>query len=235
VAVAFDAAAEAVRTDTSSPFGWTHTPSGTPQCIIVFAVHGTSSTDHITAMTYNGLTMSRRVTAADTAGEPGRTDCWILSTAYANGSTIPTGAQTVSATCGSTTDDIWFVSLSFTGNGPVTFFESLNVSTTDGTDPSQSFDPKNRATTLALAGAYSGHDAPATLVLRSGNTLVHDHDFGTFSGSCARQTTPSATGTFIVGWTAASEDRAAVYCQLHEAGDTDARAATTVMPPLLAM
>jgi len=109
MAIAFDTSIESVRTGTSDPMTWTHTPVGTPRAIAIAFVHGTSSTDHVSTVTYGGVSMSRIVRATDTATEQGAAEWWFL------GASIPTGAQTVSADLASaTTDDIHGVSVSFT-------------------------------------------------------------------------------------------------------------------------
>ena len=97
---------EAIRTGTQDPFTWTHVQSGpAPNAIIVSAVHGTSSTDHVVSVTYGGIPMVRQVRQTDTAGEPGAAELWFL------GAGIPSGNQTVSVDLATaTTDDIHFVS-----------------------------------------------------------------------------------------------------------------------------
>lgn len=70
----FGNAAESVRTGTQDPYTFTFTPTRAANGIVVAATHGTSATDHISTMTYGGVSMTRIVTNSDAAGEPGRAD-----------------------------------------------------------------------------------------------------------------------------------------------------------------
>src|SRR6186713_1233582 len=114
MAVAYVGSTESVRTGTTSPYTFSHTVGATAKGLVLVAIHGTSSTDHApatAAVTVGGKPMGKVVSAADTAGEPGRVDIWFL------GHDLPAaGAQTVSAAYGATTDDIEFVMVELTGD-----------------------------------------------------------------------------------------------------------------------
>lgn len=68
--VAYDTAVESVRTLTTDPYTWSHSPVGTPRAVIVTVAHGIESTDCIVSVSYGSASMTRVTTAADTATEP---------------------------------------------------------------------------------------------------------------------------------------------------------------------
>lgn len=207
-AVAFDAAVESVRTGTTDPHTWTHTPTGTPRGIVVTAVHGTSSTDHVVGVTYGGVALTRVRTAADTATEPGRADIWFL------GAAIPTGNQTVSADLASaTTDDIHFMSMSVTAAADTEVIDS-DLLQENAADPSVTLQYGGR-TALAFAALYGGGAAPTSFTPNANCGTVDDHDLGAFYAEVIRQTT-AGSADFAIGGTAASDDLAYVALAVSE-------------------
>ena len=97
MAIAFDASATAseVADDSpaSSPLEWTHTPVGTPRAVVVHLPCGGVNTNvAITSVTYGGgaMTQVSGSPVNKATGEPGSMSAWFL------GTSIPTGAQTVS-------------------------------------------------------------------------------------------------------------------------------------------
>lgn len=202
MAVAHDAAFELVRTLTTNPFSWTHTPVGTPRGVVVYIEHDTSATDHVTGVTYGGVAMARVVRATDTAAEPGAAEMWFL------GASIPTGAQTVEVTLSTGTDDN-FHCVSAT----VTASDDTEVVDFDGV----SEDASNPAVTLAYAGrtcisyvgAHLGGSNIADYTEKSGQESVHTHDWGILQSQFSRQTTPG-TSDFTAGWDRATADDAAL-------------------------
>jgi hypothetical protein len=100
VAVAYDANSTSNGTTSIS---WTHTPVGTPAGVYVFVSHcgtnptnGTNSND-VTRVTYGGITMDQ--VASQTGGG---TNLKGMVAAYFLGVNVPSGAQTVVVTGGST-------------------------------------------------------------------------------------------------------------------------------------
>jgi hypothetical protein len=201
--VAFDAATESVRTATTDPYTFDHTPAGTPAAVVLTAVHGTSSTDHISTVTYGGVSMSRVVRATDTATEPGAAEIWFL------GKSVPTGTQTLSIDLTSaTTDDFHFVAITLTsGGGGVEVIDSDSVSA-DQANPSVTLQYGGR-TAIAVGSLYGGGADGSAFAPNANCTTVHDHDLGNFYSETIRQTTPG-TADFAIGGTAASDDVAYV-------------------------
>jgi hypothetical protein len=208
MAIAYDAASELARTGTSDPMEWTHTPSGIPRAIVVAFVHGTSSTDHVTTVTYGGVSMSEVVRGTDTVTEPGAAELWFL------GSGIPTGAQTVSADLSSgTTDDIHGVAISLTANGDTEVLDS-DSDLADQANPSVTLSYGGR-TCISIGALYGGGAAPSSFTPNGNCTTVHDHDLGAFYSEVIRQTTPG-TADFAIGGTSLSDDVAFVACCVSE-------------------
>lgn len=202
MAIAFDAVVESVRTGTEDPYTWTHTPVGTPRAIIVAAVHGASSTDHVSAVTYGGVSMTRIVRATDTQTEPGAAELWFL------GASIPTGNQTVSADLASaTTDDIQFVSWSYTAGADCEVIDSDSISeNTASPTVLMSAGGREKASVCAM---YGGGAAPGG-TLATGNTLGPTEDLGAFMAQTCYETTPD-NADHTIGWSnLASDDLAFV-------------------------
>lgn len=202
MAIAFDASVEAVRTGTTDPHTWTHTPVGTPGAIVVSAIHGTSATDHVLSVTYGGVSMTRIVRATDTVTEPGAAELWFL------GAGIPTGAQTVSADLDSaTTDDIQFVSMSWTAGADteVVDFDSISQ---DAANPQVTLQFGGRSC-VSVCALYGGGAAPTSYTSLSDQTRVQDNDFGAFSG-CVDRLTTAQTADDTIGYASSTDDVAFV-------------------------
>ncbi len=201
-AIAFDAATESVRTGTTDPHTFNHTPVGTPRGVVVSAIHGTSATDHVSTVTYGGVSMQRIVRATDTVTEPGAAELWFL------GSGVPTGTQTVSADLTSaTTDDIEFVCITFTSSGDTYVIDSDSVSA-DQANPSVTLQYQGR-TAIAVGALYGGGAAPSSFTPNGNCTEVASEDLGAFYAFVLRQTTPG-TADFAIGGTSSSDDVAFV-------------------------
>lgn len=196
--VAFDAAVESVRTGTTDPHTWTHTPVGTPRAIVVAVVKGIAAASVVSSVTYGGVAMTLVSEGADAATEPGRAQLFFL------GSGIPTGAQTVSVDLTSaTTDDIEFVSLSYTAAADCAV-ESVSSIDGDVANPSV-FLPANGKSCIAVCALYSGGANVPVGTLLTGMSRVHDHDLGAFVATVDRQTSPSSSD-FTIGYTLATDD-----------------------------
>lgn len=168
-----DTSVESVRTGTGSPQTWSHTAASSGvKGVVVCINHGTSSTDHISAVTYGGVAMSRIQRNTDTATEPGASEIWFL------GSSIPQGTQTVSATCGATTDDIQFVSISFLASADLEVIDFDGISENIA-NPSVTLQYTGR-TAIAICTIYSGLGTVTNLTELTGVGRLHDHDYGNF-------------------------------------------------------
>lgn len=197
--IIFDAATESVRTGTETTYDFTHTPVGTPRAIVVTSA-APAGTFLITGMTYGGVPMARATRDADTSSEIGTTEIWFLGTG------IPAGPQTVSVSIPSaTTADYHFVAMSFLGTSSsdmeIVFGGSVAG---DRVDPYLVVSNFGRISQGVLV-TWSGQDAPASITVQSGNTLVHDHDFGANSSKVARQNVPTSQDVSL-GFTIALED-----------------------------
>jgi len=219
----FDTEVESVRTGTTDPMTWTHTPVGTPNAIVVAFTHGTSSTDHVVSVTYGGQAMTRIVRATDTATEPGAAELWFL------GQNLPAGAQTVSADLATaTTDDIQGVSWSLRGQGnaEVIDFDSISENAADPTRTLQ----KNNREGWCVCAMYGGGAAPGG-TLAAGNTLGPTEDLTAFYAQTCRETTITNTD-HTIGWsTLASDDLAFVALAVVEITPTATRRQGQSFPP----
>ena len=108
--ITVDLATEAIRTGTTSPDTASHAGHASlVKGVIMALIHGTSSTDHVSAASYGGVAMSRLQRNVDTVTEAGAAEWWGLFASPTQ--TIPQGTQTRSYTPGATTDDILCVTI----------------------------------------------------------------------------------------------------------------------------
>ena len=226
--VGYVGATESVRTGTTSPHTFSHTVGATARGLVLFAIHGTSSTDHApptAAVTVGGKAMGKVATAADTSTEPGRVDAWFL------GHDLPSsGAQTVSAAYGATTDDIQFVMVELSGSRDLEVVDA-KVQEQNAANPSVTLDTGTDARAcIAVGGVYSGLSDPSSLTPNGSMTAIHDHDFGAFVARVDRQTSASASD-FAYGYTAATDDLAMVAVAVSEERDSPLRDAVLSMSP----
>lgn len=191
------AATEFATFTTTSPATVSHDPGAVARGIVVEIDHGTDSADLITAVTYGGVLMQRKITALDSAGEPGRSYLYFL------GKGIPSGAQTVSITHTATATVKHATVASMTAPGDTQVVAS-GVDQADQSNPAVALD-SGTALALRYGVIYSGLDAVASLTPTAGITAIHDHDFGTFVSRFDRQTS-GGSGSFSLGYTAASDD-----------------------------
>ena len=229
-AVAHDAASESHTGTTgnasAASFTWTHTPVGTPRGVLVF-VYTISATDTVTSVTYGGTAMTRITggAAVDTAGEPGRVDTFFL------GASIPTGAQSVVVNRTNNAVVMYATAQTQTAatdtevTGIILLQENQALAQQSVTDGSTG------VTSVRYAGAYSGLAAPPGVGANS--TLLNNIDLGAFGTSTVRETT-AGQGARLVGFTAATDDVAAVHLAVRERATTIATgsdpAATTIAP-----
>jgi len=193
---------EGVRTDTSDPYTFSHTPGGTLKGVWVTAIHGTDSTDNIVGVTYGGVAMLSVGTDTDTATELGRAYLYFL------GHDIPTGTQTVSVDMASATGtDVQFVCGGFTGSTEIEIVDAQTVGE-QATNPSLTMLARSR-TCLTVGAFYTGLDAPSSATPNGNMTAVLDEDFGVFSARVDKQTSASSSD-FTFSYTAATDDCALV-------------------------
>ena len=207
--VTVDVATENVRTLTTSPQTFSHAGAASGVKGVVLAiVHGTSSTDYVSAASYGGVALTRKQRNVDTATEPGAAELWFLGTG------VPQGTQTVSYTPGATTDDIHAVAITLLGA------DDLEVVTQGGidnnvADPSVTLAYSGR-TCMSLAAFYGGGAAPTSFTPNANCSTVHDHDLGAFYSEIIRQTT-AGSSDFAIGGTAATDDVAYAAIAVSEA------------------
>lgn len=210
--LAFDAvSAGAVQKPTVS---WTHTPVGTPRAVIVLiAQDGASGADEVTSVTYGGVTMSEVSGSPNSlaTGENGAMYCYFL------GSSIPTGAQTVTVNVTGTGGTKWPVAITLTGAADTV------VQSSDGTIHSTSL--ANPSVTLtsggnsvfAAIGFFGGQNAPTSNTPLSGWTDRGENDFGTTTGGVYTFDTVG-TSNVTAGYTAAAEDAVMMAVAIAESG-----------------
>ena len=213
MAVAHSAASESHTGTTGSTneasFSWTHTQSGTPQGVLVFVHTINNASNTVTSVTYGGLALTRvaGAVAIDTGGEPGRTDMFFL------GSGLGTGNQTI------TVNRVNNGRLMYASAATVTAGADVNVTGIQIEEQNQALSPvavddgSSGINSLRYAATYSGRGSvpPAG----TGSTTLTSIDFGARCASMVRETT-AGQGARDVGFTAASDDVAAVYVAVRE-------------------
>ena len=191
---------ESLRTGTTDPHTWTHDQGvGSPQGVIVMAMHGTSSTDHVSAVTYGGVALTRIQRNTDTANEFGAAEIWF------RGNSIPTGNQTVSCDLASgTTDDIHFVSITLDADGDLMVVDQDGIGE-NAANPSVTLQYQGR-TCMAFAALYSGLSTIASLAAGASCTFFTTSELaGNFCSGGFRQTT-AGSSDFAMAVTAATDD-----------------------------
>ncbi len=212
MAVAHSAASESHTGTTGSTnqaaFSWTHTQTGTPQGVLVF-VHTISASDFITSVTYGGTALTRvaGAVAIDATVEPGRTDMFFLGSGLASGNQTITVNRTNNAT------------IMYASAATVTAGADVNVTGIQVEEDNQSLAPvaiddgSSGIDSLRYAATYYGANSPAPA--GTGSTLLTSIDLGSFGNSMVRETT-AGQGARNVGFSAASDDVAAVYVAVRE-------------------
>lgn len=218
--ITVDTSTENVRTGTTSPQTFSHAGAASGVKGVVLAiVHGTSSTDHVSAASYGGVALTRKQRNTDTATEPGAAELWFL------GAGVPQGTQTVSYTPGATTDDIHAVCITLLAA------DDTEVIDNDGVDnnvanPSVTLQYGGRSC-MSFAALYGG-GADGSAFTPNGNcTTVFDEDLGAFYSEVIRQTT-AGTSDFAIGGTSSTDDVAFAAIAVSEviAGATGTMAST---------
>lgn len=211
MAVAFDAFGSGSDAGGSANLTWTHTPVGTPRGALVWIVQTgfTPSGTNAVSCSYGATDMGAPVAElVKTTGEP----CTV--TFYFLGSSIPTGAQTV-------TFDPVASAVKFGGSITLTADANTELVDTDSTISSDS--SSNPSVTLSLSartcfaaiGFFSGIGVDTGITPLSSWTARAEHDFG---AAMAGVYTYDTVGTSDVtaGWTQAADDAVAIAVAVSE-------------------
>lgn len=217
MAVAHDQNSESHTGSTGSvseaSFTWDHTPVGTAAGILVF-VHENyaglgNSTRRVSTVTADGVDVPEVASssAVDTAGEPGRVTAFFL------GSSVPSGTLSIVVNRTNDTCEMYATAHSQTAGANT---EATGVVLEQGdqalteenvTDGSTGVD------SVRYASLFSGlNGAPST---GANSTAAGSLDYGNQISASVRETT-AGQGSRPVGWSAASDDVAAVYLAIRE-------------------
>lgn len=196
--IIYDTITEHTRTDTTSPQTFSHAgaASGVKGAVLSI-IHGASSTDHVSAASYGGTAMTRAKRNTDSTTEPGAAELWFL------GASVPQGTQTVSYTCGATTDDIYAACITLVSDG------DLEVIDTDGidnntADPSVTLQASGREI-YCIGSLYDGTAAPSDFTENRGSDVKGSSDLGAFWGLVLTQDI-SVAADFTLGGTVVTDD-----------------------------
>lgn len=217
MAVAWDSQSESHTGTTGSvsegSFSWTHTPSGTPAGILVFTFTN-FSIDIISAVDYGGVAMTA-VTggyAIDTATEPGNCKAWYL------GSSIPTGAQTITVTRTNNTTVAYAACHAVTAStNTEVYTPGIVLLQNNGTFAEQNVDDGSPGTnSLRFAGANSGNSSQFIAGANSTLNVASCIDYGVRVCVTVYETV-AGQGSRPVGFSyGTSDDRAAVHLAVRE-------------------
>lgn len=204
MAVGIDIVTESVRTTTTSPFTFTHAAgaSGVKHAVLVLIRNGTGATIS-TATTYGGETMTFANGATHASGEPGTVEIWHCA--------VPSnkqGSQTVSYTCGTTGDDIQAVCITFTAATSKCRLFTVDYGSSDSAANPQALVNCSNYEGLSGYGIFALHSGASTvgsLTDVTGQTRLHDHDFGQQVSAVSRSTNLVST-TLTMGYTSSADD-----------------------------
>jgi hypothetical protein len=188
MAVAHDAATEFTGSGTS--VGGTHTPVGTPRGVWVYVAQTINRADIITGVTYGGVAMTRAnfVPNDDQADDGG-----VYS--YFLGSSIPTGAQTVTVSKSDGTTAIHVVCCTCTAAADTELVDEFGQSSLPNSATPEAPLTKGGRTTLDYVGMWNNNNAVANITDKGGQTRIHDHDFTNEVSTVSRVTTPTSADT----------------------------------------
>jgi hypothetical protein len=179
--------------------------------VVVFVSTYASTADLISSVTYGGVALTRLTggLAQDGAGESGRLDTFFL------GSGLGTGNQTITVNRTNNATVMYAAAATVTAGANTAVPEStiillqgdgtLTVQSVDDTSPGQN--------SLRYAGCYSGLNTPPTA--GTGSTLLNSIDIGNYGSALVRETT-AGQGARNVGFSGATDDRAAVHLAIRE-------------------
>lgn len=237
MAVAFDASSVSGSSVSQASYSWTHTPTGTPRGVLVYTFVTGSTSDNATAVTYGGVSMTAvsgvngRATTTG-AGLTGDCKAWFL------GSSIPTGAQTVSVTRTNNTDTMYGMAFTVTAGantetndpqkdelatGNITLSEkSVTDGQSSGTNNSVRFAGINVSALSVDTTSGGPTTAPADVVAPGAScTHLQSVDLGATCIMGVRETTAGIgarnVGFYYSVFSKTTENVAAVYLAVREA------------------
>jgi hypothetical protein len=179
--------------------------------VVVFVSTYASTADLISSVTYGGVALTRLSggLAIDTATEPGRLDTFFL------GSGLGTGNQTITVNRTNNATVMYAAAATVTAAANTSVpTQTIVLLQDDGTLTVQSVDDTSPGVnSLRYAGAYSGLNTPPTA--GTGSTLLNSIDIGNYGSALAVETT-AGQGARNVGFTGATDDRAAVHLAIRE-------------------
>lgn len=191
--VAFDAYTSPGGAIGTGNLSWTHTPVGAPKGVLVFVNQYFESTDHVTAVTYGGVALTR----VDLAVFTGDNAVY----AYFLGAGIPTGDQTVAVTAGTSAGNKRATCITVTADTDLSVMDSAKQAAT-ASNPSVSLDIT--ADAFVSAGITAEVAAVSQITEDAAYTLLYENDFGSSTMSMVRRTTNPTTGAIAVPFTLGS-------------------------------
>lgn len=208
--IEFDASSASGTSVSQASFSWTHTPVGTPRGVVVFTMVYASATNIISGVTYGGTSMTEVTSsfAADTSAELGSVKAYFL------GSSVPTGAQTVVVTRTNNTNSAYGVAATVTGSTDTTYAGVITEAQNQALTEENVDDGSPGVDSIRFAALYSGLSAVPSV--GSNSTAMESNDIGARVFATCRETT-GGQGSRPVGFTAASDDVAAVYLAITKA------------------
>jgi hypothetical protein len=193
---------------------WTHTPIGTPRAVIISCSAGNSSSSighEVSSVTYGGiaLSMSAHSPLIKSATESGAMSMWFL------GTSIPTGAQTVSVTVSGSTSKRCS-SVTVTAASDTSIDADATLSTDATTDPTITLPTTTGVTTFVYACVISG-DSSHPGATASYTEVLSSAAWSNMSLECMRRTANPTGGNITVNWSDAnSEDAVAIAVAVRE-------------------
>ena len=207
--VAFDAASENGSNATTDPVSWTHTPVGTPRGVLVLVVHNSAGSGEIDAVTYGGVSM----TAVSGSGLIGSGGEPLIVYGYFLGSSVPSGAQTVSVDVNAVTAKR-AACITLTGSANLEVVDTTTIDSGSAANPSATLSLGSRTSFCALV-LGSGHGTAADITPLTNWTSVVEPDFGSRMGAMYRYDIVDSADV-TMGWTQLAEDAYALGVAISE-------------------
>lgn len=210
-AVAFDARSNSTNTNTD-PQTFTHTPVGTPKAIIVY-VHSRENGgggDQVNGVTYGGVAMTEVTNSPlNSTSTAYAMSAWFL------GSSIPTGAQTVSVDYSGSSQNRVSSAISLTASADTEIVTTnAQIAGSTLTNPSVVVALSGR-TSFVSEGFFSGQNAVGSVTPPSGWTSGFETDMGVeVSGDYYYNTVASSDVT--AGWTQGADAAYAIVTVISE-------------------
>jgi|GEM_PF-2898654 len=205
--ISFDAFT--VGTNGTGNLSFVHVPNGTPRGALCHITQFGSEADQVSGVTYGGTAMT------EVAGSPalqvgGEVDA---TYAYFLGSSVPTGAQTVTATVsGAATKSIECLTVAAEADTEVLDSEVIN--STSAANPSVTLSASSRKNFSSI-NFLSGHDDPSSITPLANWASRNETDGGSISQGTY---TYNILGTSDVtaGWTQTAEDALGIAVAIAE-------------------